>query len=100
MVSALDSQKDPIRDMIEHGMMRAEQRMIDIRRDIHAHPELGFDTKRTAALVARELRELGLHPKEAVGRTGVVAELNGELPGPCLLIRADMDALPIEERTG
>lgn len=100
MVSALKTQEDPIRDMIVHGMMRAEPWMIDIRRDIHAHPELGFDTTRTAALVARELRELGLHPKEAVGRTGVVAELRGELPGPCLLIRADMDALPIEERTG
>ena len=74
--------------------------MIDLRRDIHAHPELGFDTTRTAALVARELRELGLTPKEAVGRTGVVAELHGTLPGPCLLIRADMDALPMTEQTG
>lgn len=100
MVSALASQEDPIRDMIEQGMKRLEPWMIDIRRDIHAHPELGFDTTRTAALIARELRELGLHPKEAVGRTGVVADLRGELPGPCLLIRADMDALPIEERTG
>jgi amidohydrolase len=100
MVSAFETQEDPIRDKIVRGMLRVEPWMIDIRRDIHAHPELGFDTTRTAALVARELRELGLHPKEAVGRTGVVAELHGELPGPCLLIRADMDALPIQERTG
>src|SRR6202043_3080979 len=85
---------------LERSMKSAESWMIDLRRDIHAYPELGFDTTRTAALVARELRELGLSPKEAVGRTGVVAELRGALSGPCLLIRADMDALPIVEQTG
>jgi amidohydrolase len=91
---------DSVAALLERSMKSAEPWMIDIRRDIHAHPELGFDTNRTAALVARELRELGLSPKEAVGRTGVVAELPGALPGPCLLIRADMDALPITEQTG
>jgi len=91
---------DSVGDILERSMKSAEPWMIDIRRDIHAHPELGFDTTRTAALVARELRELELSPKEGVGRTGVVAELPGALPGPCLLIRADMDALPMVEQTG
>jgi amidohydrolase len=91
---------DSVGDLLERSMKSAESWMIDLRRDIHAHPELGFDTTRTAALVARELRGMGLSPKEAVGRTGVVAELRGALPGPCLLIRADMDALPIVEQTG
>lgn len=91
---------DSIAALLERSLKSAEPWMIDIRRDIHAHPELGFDTTRTAALVARELRKLGLSPKEAVGRTGVVAELQGALSGPCLLIRADMDALPIAEQTG
>jgi len=91
---------DSVADLLERSMKSAESWMIDLRRDIHANPELGFDTTRTAALVARELRGLGLSPKEAVGRTGVVAELRGALSGPCLLIRADMDALPLVEQTG
>ena len=100
MVIAGDNSDDSVRELVERGMKSAEPWLIDIRRDIHAHPELGFDTRRTAAVVARELRSLGLRPQEGVGQTGVVADLQGVLPGPCLLIRADMDALPIEEKTG
>ncbi len=77
-----------------------EPRLVALRRDIHAHPELGFETERTAALVAEELRALGLSPRTGVGRTGVTAEIKGGAPGPCLIIRADMDALPIQEQTG
>lgn len=77
-----------------------EPRLIEIRRDIHAHPETGFDTERTAALVARELEALGLQVQTGVGRTGVVADIVGGAPGPCLILRADMDALPITEQTG
>jgi amidohydrolase len=84
---------------IEHLVRRTEPRLIELRRDIHAHPELGFDTVRTAALVAEELRRLGLEPRTGVGRSGVVAEIKGGAPGRCLLLRADMDALPIEEQT-
>jgi amidohydrolase len=91
---------DSVHDLLEESMKSAESWMIDLRRDIHAHPELGFETLRTAALIARELRGLGLSPKEAVGRAGVVAEIPGALGGPCLLLRADMDALPIVEQTG
>ena len=86
--------------LIDSLIRRAEPRLIEIRRDIHAHPETGFDTLRTAALVASELATLGLAPKCGIGRSGVVAEIRGGRPGPCLILRADMDALPINEETG
>ncbi|MEO2039393.1 MAG: M20 family metallopeptidase [Martelella sp.] len=85
---------------IEALVRKVEARMIEIRRDIHAHPETGFETVRTAEKVAEELRAIGLEPKTGVGRTGVVAEIKGGAPGPCLILRADMDALPIQEMTG
>lgn len=73
--------------------------LLDLYRDLHAHPELSFQETRTAALLAERARRLGFTVTEHVGRTGVVAVLeNG--PGPVLMIRADMDALPVEERTG
>lgn len=90
---------DPDRQ-IEQIIMASEPRLIEIRRDIHAHPETGFDTIRTAGIVAAELDALDLKPKTGVGRTGVVAEITGGRPGPCLILRADMDALPIHEETG
>ncbi|PWL18369.1 amidohydrolase [Falsochrobactrum shanghaiense] len=77
-----------------------EPHLIGLRRDIHAHPETGFDVERTAGVVARELEDLGIECQTGVGRTGVVGLIKGGRPGPTLLIRADMDALPIEEQTG
>ena len=72
-----------------------------IRRDIHAHPEIGMDEHRTAALVATKLREWGLAVTEGVGRFGVVGTLTGSTPGQRAIgLRADMDALYIEEQTG
>jgi amidohydrolase len=67
------------------------------RRDFHMHPELGFQEVRTAGIVADELRALGLEVHTGIAETGVVAILKGEHPGPVLLIRFDMDALPIQE---
>ncbi|MES0360410.1 MAG: amidohydrolase [Anaerolineales bacterium] len=72
----------------------------DLRRDFHRHPELGFQEVRTAGIVARELTELGLEVSTSVGKTGVVAILEGGRPGPVVLARFDMDALPIQEETG
>ncbi|HJS28647.1 MAG TPA: M20 family metallopeptidase [Anaerolineales bacterium] len=72
----------------------------DLRRDLHRHPELGFQEIRTAGIVARELRNLGLEVTTGIGRTGVVAMLEGGREGPTLLLRFDMDALPIQEETG
>jgi amidohydrolase len=71
-----------------------------LRRDFHRHPELGFQEVRTAGIVARELNELGLEVTSGVGKTGVVALLEGARPGPVVLVRFDMDALPVQEETG
>jgi len=72
----------------------------DLRRDFHMHPEMGFEEVRTAGIVAKELTELGLEVATGVAKTGVVAMLEGSKPGPVVLLRFDMDALPIEEETG
>jgi amidohydrolase len=77
----------------------AINKLLEIRRHLHAHPELSGAEHHTAALVAGELRRLGWRVQEGVGRTGVVAEL-GTSNGPAIGLRVDMDALPIEERTG
>ncbi len=79
---------------------RIEPGLIEVRRDIHAHPELAFEEVRTAGVVARELTRLGVAHTTGVGITGVVGVIEGGRPGPTLAIRADMDALPILEQTG
>lgn len=78
---------------------QALDQLLEIRRHLHAHPELSGAEHHTAALVAGELRRLGWRVQEGVGRTGVVAEL-GTSNGPAIGLRVDMDALPIEECTG
>jgi amidohydrolase len=73
--------------------------LMELYRDIHAHPELSMQEVRTPALLAPQMRKLGYEVTEHVGKTGIVAVMkNG--PGPVLLIRADMDALPVKEQTG
>lgn len=73
--------------------------LADVYRDLHRHPELGFTEERTAAEVARRVGDRGYDVATGVGGTGVVAVLrNGD--GPTVLLRADMDALPVEERSG
>src|SRR5207244_4330303 len=67
------------------------------RRDIHAHPELSGQETRTAALVADQLRKLGIQVRTGVGVTGVVGVLKGGRAGPVVALRADMDALPVTE---
>ena len=90
---------DPER-AIREVTQRIEPELIAVRRDLHAHPELAFEEVRTAGVVARELARLGIPHQTGVGRTGVVGLIEGGRPGPVLAIRADLDALPIEERTG
>ena len=71
-----------------------------LRRDFHMHPELGFREFRTGGIVAKELESLGIEVTKGVGKTGVVGLLEGAKPGPTLMLRFDMDALPIAEETG
>ena len=71
--------------------------VVGIRRDIHTHPELGNQEHRTAALIVEHLRRLGLAVQQGVGGTGVIGVLRGAHPGRTLALRADMDALPLDE---
>jgi len=73
------------------------EQLVDWRRDFHQHPELGFEETRTGRIIAAHLQELGMEVQAGVGQTGVVATLEGPEPGPTVMLRFDMDALPIEE---
>jgi len=84
---------------LERNFKDIEQKVIDWRRDIHQNPELGNREFRTAALVAKHLQSLGIEVQTKVGITGVVGVLKGGQPGPVVALRADMDALPVLERT-
>ena len=70
---------------------------VRMRRALHARPELAFEEHETAAFIARALREIGIEPREGVAQTGVVAHVEGGRPGPTVALRADIDALPIQE---
>ncbi len=82
---------------LERQARNSEKKLIEWRRDIHQHPELGNREVRTAKLVAEHLRSLGLEVKTGIAHTGVVAVLKGGKPGPVIALRADMDALPVTE---
>ncbi|MGZ6146750.1 MAG: M20 metallopeptidase family protein, partial [Vulcanimicrobiaceae bacterium] len=74
--------------------------VIAIRRDLHMHPELGFEEERTARIVASRLHSLGFEVHAGIATTGVVGVMRGSKPGKTIMLRADMDALPIlEENT-
>ena len=87
-------------DRIEAAVTAGTPRVVAWRRDLHAHPELGFAETRTAALVADHLRSLGMEVRTEVGKTGVVGVLRGGRSGATVALRADMDALPVLEATG
>ena len=95
MSLATPSTAAPLSDAIRADMPQ----LMALYRDLHAHPELSMQEVRTPAKLAPERRKLGFQVTEKVGKTGVVAVMkNG--PGPVLLLRADMDALPVTEETG
>ncbi|HVF91456.1 MAG TPA: amidohydrolase [Blastocatellia bacterium] len=88
----------PIRDQqIAQLAEGLKPQMVTQRRDFHMHPELSNREERTSRVVAERLRALGLEVKTGVGKHGVVALLKGTKPGPVVAVRADMDALPIQE---
>jgi amidohydrolase len=86
-------------DLLSESMALFES-LRALRRDFHRHPELGFQEVRTSGIVAKTLMDLGLEVTTGIGKTGVVAMLEGQRPGPAVLLRFDMDALPILEETG
>lgn len=86
------------KDKISQAADKIESKVVAWRRDFHQHPELGNNEKRTADIVAKHLKSLGIEVKTGVAKTGVVGILKGGRPGPVVALRADMDGLPVTER--
>jgi amidohydrolase len=99
MAAALPAaaQSSNLHARIDAAAARVNDRVVEWRRDIHQHPELGNREFRTAQLVADHLKSLGMEVQTGVAHTGVVGILRGGRPGPLVALRADMDALPVTE---
>jgi metal-dependent amidase/aminoacylase/carboxypeptidase family protein len=88
-----------LKPAIEASVESSYPKLDALYKDIHAHPEIAFQEVKTAAKLAAEMRELGFDVTEKVGNTGLVAiYTNGD--GPTIMVRTEMDALPMEEKTG
>src|SRR5258706_4276169 len=98
MSVTLDAATTTLDQRIDASAKRVEQKVIDCRRGIHQHPELGNRETRTSKLIADRLRELGIEVKTPVAHTGVIGILRGGKPGRVVALRADMDALPVVEQ--
>ena len=98
-VQALIAQNGANRAIISTAANKLEPKVINWRRDIHEHPELGNREVRTADIIAKHLKSLGIEVQTGVAMTGVVGILKGDKQGPVIALRADMDALPVVERT-
>ncbi len=85
---------------IKKEIQELENELISLRRDFHQYPELGFEEFRTGKIVADYLEKCGIEVQRNVAKTGVVGLLKGETSGKTLILRTDMDALPLEEETG
>ncbi|CAM4000206.1 M20 family metallopeptidase [Psychrobacter arenosus] len=84
---------------IDNQAKKVESKVIEWRRDLHLNPELSNRETRTAGIVAKHLRSLGMDVETNIAHTGVVGILKGAKPGPTVMLRADMDALPVTEKT-
>jgi amidohydrolase len=91
-------ESDPVAKILSDFPASEIDALVAIRRDLHRHPELAFEEAGTAAKVSQELERLGLSPRHAVGRTGVMADLG--TGNDRILVRADMDGLPLTEASG
>src|SRR3984885_223163 len=88
-----------LKQTIESSFETDYPRLDALYKDIHAHPELAFQEEKTAAKLAAEMRTIGFEVTEKVGKTGLVALYkNGD--GPTIMVRTELDALPMEEKTG
>jgi len=84
---------------LRHHALELSSSLIALRRELHEHPELSHEESETASRVTRELQRLDIPYRAGVGGHGIIAELKGAKPGPIIALRADMDALPIQEET-
>ncbi|MFD0958554.1 M20 metallopeptidase family protein [Paenibacillus chungangensis] len=89
-----------LKELLWHSATALEAELTEHRRHLHAHPELSLEEGETAEYVAAYLRQLGLETRTGIGGHGVVADIEGGRPGSTIALRADMDALPIQEETG
>lgn len=94
----VNAQTSHLKEIISQHADKIEQKIIDWRHDFHQNPELGNRETRTAGIIAAHLRNLGIAVTTNVAHTGVVGILKGDKPGPVIALRADMDALPVEEK--
>ena len=85
-------------DWVKDAAQQNENQVIQLRQHIHEHPELGNMEFKTSALVQKELKSYGIQVKTGYAKTGVIGILKGNKPGPIIALRADMDALPMEEK--
>ena len=100
IISRVHGQKlDASEAAIEMHVNKLKSKSVSWRRHFHEHPELGNREFKTAKIIADHLRSIGLEVKEGVAHTGVVGILKGTKPGPVIGLRADMDGLPVTERT-
>ena len=88
-----------LKDIAGHKADSLQAEVVTWRRDFHANPELGNHEFRTAEIIAKYLRSLGIEVKTGIATTGVVGILRGGKPGPVVALRSEMDALPVTERT-
>jgi amidohydrolase len=93
------AQTSALKSMISKKADSLQSQIVAWRRDFHEHPELGNHEFRTSAIIAKHLQSLGMEVKTGIATTGVVGILRGGKPGPVVALRADMDALPVTERT-
>ncbi len=97
-IAFMNDEKTKLKEKAYKAADAIESKCIQWRQDFHQNPELGNRETRTSAIVAAHLRKLGLEVQYPVAKTGVVAILKGGKPGPCIALRADMDALPVTEK--
>ena len=82
--------------LLPYDQEPSRTRLVELRRELHRHPEIGFSERRTGAYIAELMRSAGLEVRP-MATTGLLATLQGDRPGPTTLVRAELDALPIHE---
>ena len=97
MVSTFPTPSSVNLSQIRFNIRSMQPQLVDWRRRLHQRPELGFQEQLTSEFIAQKLQEWGIEHKTNIAKTGIVATISSNLPGPVLAIRADMDALPIQE---